>query len=201
MEMEDREESWRKDNFLIGTVHSNLNVDKRSKENKLRNDLFLIGMLRLFYSRNNYHYIRLVSYEMPLKSVQPRDKCIDLLGYDRDKTPWIIELKSSDSSEKIEEVIQQINGYEKDFKKVRPCVEKEIRDKYLWPDFTFSDEIGKIILVHRTYYERNPIKKYRDCDIKFCSFAKIKDVEKDGVIDLVNRDWENGIVTLEVKNN
>jgi len=198
--MADSEGSWRKEDFRIGTVHSDLNVNKRSKEIKIRNDLFLIGMLRLFYSRNNYHYIRLVAYEMPLKAVQSRDKCIDLLGYDRDKTPWIIELKSSDYSQKLEDVIRQINGYEKDFKKVRPFVEKEIRDKYLWPDFKFSDEIGKIILVHRTYYEKNPIKEYRDCNIKFCSFAYIEDVEKEGEINLIKGDKKDRIITLRVEN-
>ena len=105
----------RTEDFKIGYVHGKVFAQKGDSEAQLRNELFLIGMLKVEITRKESIDIRLVAYEMPLQTGQSRGQCIDLLGYDQNKKPWIIEVKKKSSGEKIDRIIKQINVYEKIF--------------------------------------------------------------------------------------
>jgi hypothetical protein len=197
MGQEDRTEGFR-----IGCVHGKLVPDEKSVEAHLRNGLFLIGMLEAQLTRSKFEKIRLVAYEIPLMGKQARGECIDLLGYDSNKVPWIIELKKSDSNEKLPKVADQVLRYKKRFEKVREGVEKEIRDKYFWPEFGFSEGTKTMILAPRSFYKDQPPKtceKIKAERIYCCSLAGIREE------DLTVKKWvknhgSHGMVRLKVEN-
>jgi len=165
--------SIRKDNFKICTFHGIIDPEKGSKEAKLRNALYLIGNLNLQISRTEAVSIRIIGYEIPIEN---RGKRIDLIGYDKDKNPWIIELKAHDSTEKIKEVIQQINGYEIIFKNQIDAIEKEFADK-CFLNISLTRNIKKMILAPRDFYENQDTKTYPKMDeIVVCSIARIKEI-------------------------
>ncbi len=154
----------RTEDFKIGTFHGKLNPENSCSEAKLRNDLYLIGSLILKINENDIKTIRLIGYEIPLKSGASRVNCIDLLGYDQNHTPYIIELKKSSSNESLLEIIDQINEYEILFKDVKSYIEKEFKTKYHWKNFSFSSDLIKIILVHRDFFgeeENKQLKKIK----------------------------------------
>lgn len=197
--------TYRAEDFKIGQFHGKLVPDRRCTEARIRNELCLIGMLRLEYSRTSSIDIRLISYEMPLQCNQPRGRCIDLFGYDASRKPWIIELKANDSMEKIEDVIEQINGYASDFENLRTAIQNEVQKRFLWNEFKFSDGIGKMILAGREFHEKaglrgeGSIPRYDILGIHICSFSRVRNstTGKDGSLLNHNKD---GIVQLSLLN-
>jgi hypothetical protein len=163
----------RKKDFKIGTFHGTLNPEKSSKEAKLRNALYLIGNLYLPISRTEGVSIRIIGYEIPIEN---RGKRIDLIGYDKDKNPWVIELKSHDSKEKISDIILQINGYETILTNHLTTIEEEFADKYFFI-IKLTSNIKKMILAPREFFVGQEKKSYPKMDeVVLCSIAKIKEV-------------------------
>ena len=189
----------RKKDFKIGCVHGKLDPDDRSTEAILRTQLFLIGMLRVEITRNQSIDIRIVAYEMPLETGQSRGQCIDLLGYDQNKRPWIVELKKTTSKESIGQIIEQINRYESLFQEIRGYVQDEIRNKFHWNDFTFSGETGRIILAGRDFFQGENLESYESLDIYCCSFSRIQDEIRDGKVSLLEKN-RHGITNLRIHN-
>ena len=196
----------RTENFKLGCFHGKLNPDNLTSEAKLRNDLFLIGSLRLNITENDVKYIRLIGYEVPLKSGASRVNCLDLLGYDQNHIPYIIELKKDSSTDSINKIIKQVNGYEHMFNDVSYFIEKEFKSKFHWDEFSFNSAPIKIILAHRTYFENKVIdKKNIDDRTYICSFSglrKISKVDKKGKenITLLDQCGSNGYVNLKIHN-
>ncbi|MBA7506528.1 hypothetical protein ES706_05219 [subsurface metagenome] len=137
----------RKKDFKIGVWHSKWL--KNEKEDKIRNHLFVKGMVNLILGRREKKKIRLIAYELPLK-YPSKGKSIDLLGIDRHWCPYIFELKDEDNPQELQEVIDQINKYQRNFEKMRKDVEKEVRNMYFIPRFKFVGETQKIILAPPT---------------------------------------------------
>ena len=198
----------RKENFKLSCFHGKLNPDNLTSEAKLRNDLFLIGSLRLRITKNDVKNIRLIGYEIPLKKSASRVNCLDLLGYDQNHTPYIIELKKDSSRESINEIIEQVNGYEHMFNDVSNFIEKEFKSKFHWDEFSFNSAPIKIILAHRTYF-KNKVKvidkKSIDDRTYICSFSglrKISKVDKKDKenITLLDQCGSNGYVNLKIHN-
>ncbi|MCF7859977.1 MAG: hypothetical protein K9N07_11765 [Candidatus Cloacimonetes bacterium] len=188
----------RNSNFKVGTFHGSLNPVKGSKEASLRNALYLIGMIKLPYSSVDILKIRLFAYEVPIGI---RGKRIDLLGYDENKNPWIIELKAHDSGEHISKIVDQINNYEKQLRDLLPHIELEFEERFLLP-IEFSKVIKKMILAPREFYLKEDKTKYpKKKDILLCSIAKLKEVynkdnrmvldEKFSVLDQITVKIEN----------
>ena len=146
-------------------------------EARIRNDLYLVGALKLIFSQKIHVDIRLIGYEVPLQSGKPRGKCIDLFGYDAEHNPYIIEIKTGESKEKLPEVIQQINGYESMLIPLLDDIEKEIKNKLFLAEFKLTRKVKKIILASREYYDENPWKAYKDSDILFCYFYVKENVD------------------------
>lgn len=191
----------RKENFKLGCFHGKLNPENLNSEAKLRNDLYLIGSLKLNISREIVKNIRLIGYEIPLKSGSPRVNCIDLIGYDQNHTPYIIELKIDSSNESLDEIIEQVNGYEVMFNVVKSHIENEFKSKFHWADFSFNFSPIKIILVHRAYYENKSFKKLKiDERTYICSFGGVKDISKNGNITLLGQCGSKGYVNLKIHN-
>lgn len=193
----------RKENFKLGCFHGKLNPENLKSEAKLRNDLYLIGSLKLNISRDNVKDIRLIGYEIPLKlkSGSSRVNCIDLLGYDKNHIPYIIELKIDSSTEPLDKIIRQVNEYEEMFNNVKPYIEKEFTSKFHWCCFSFVSEPVKIILVHRDYYENKSLNKSQiDNRTYICSFSRVKDISKNGSITLLEQCGSNGYVNLKIHN-
>jgi len=191
--------SRRPKDFKIGCFHGKLNPEDVSIEAILRNELFLIGMLKMAITRSESINIRLVAYEMPLQTGQARGRCIDLLGYDQNKSPWIIELKKADSNEKLDQVIEQILDYEDLFREVRNNIEREIQDKYHWGEFRFSGTIKKMILAHRKYFEGISIKNYTALGVYCCSFSNIG-AKSEQEISLLENFGSKGLVRVKIEN-
>jgi hypothetical protein len=194
----------RKKNFKIGCFHGKLNPKDASSEAKLRNDLYLIGMLYLNITRTNVRKIRLIGYEVPLVEGQKRGQCIDLLGYDQEYDPYIIELKKKDSKEDLAKIIKQISKYEEYFQNSKHYIEEEIQNKFHWPDFRFSDEPRKIILTDRSYFKGRAIAEYRSyisSALYICSIAKVKSInDTDENLVLLEKLGSKGYVNLKIEN-
>ena len=197
----------RKENFKLSCFHGKLNPDNLTSEAKLRNDLFLIGSLRLHITKNDVKYIRLIGYEIPLQTGASRVNCLDLLGYDQNHTPYIIELKKDSSRESINEIIEQVNGYEYLFNDVSHYIAKEFKSKFHWDKFSFNSVPIKIILAHRTYFYKNPIdKKSIDDRTYICSFSGLRNISKvdkeddKEKITLLDQCGSKGYVNLTIHN-
>jgi hypothetical protein len=165
----------RTQDFRLLTFHGKLNPTKDDCEAKLRNDLYLIGSLTLNFSRAKKVNIRLVGYEVPLLGGTSRGNCMDLLGYDKDHTPYIFELKVDSSNEKLDKIVTQINDYADKFISVHDAVEAELQRKLHIPTFKLGKDITKVILIPRDYYRHNPIDDFSKSDILFCSISGLRD--------------------------
>lgn len=191
--------SSRSKDFKIGCFHGKLVPEDGSIEAILRNELFLIGMLKMEITRSQSKNIRLVAYEIPLQTGQARGRCIDLLGYDQDKVPWIIELKKADSNEKLNQAIEQILDYESLFREVRNSLEHEIQEKYHWSEFRFTGNTQKMILAHRKYFKGISPKNYTALGVYCCSFSYIGANNEQG-ISLLEKFGSKGFVRLKIEN-
>jgi len=191
--------SRRPKDFKIGCFHGKCNPEDGSIEAKLRNELFLIGMLKMAITRSESINIRLVGYEMPLQTGQARGRSIDLLGYDQNKVPWIIELKKADSSEKLNQVLKQIRDYEDLFREVKNSIEHEIQEKYHWSEFRFSGSTQKMILAHRGFYKSASLKNYKDLGVYCCSFSAIR-ANSEHEISLLENFGSKGFVSVKIEN-
>ena len=187
----------RTNDFKIGCIHGKLIPEDGSIEATLRNELFLIGMLKVEITRKESIDIRLVAYEMPLQTGQSCGRRIDLLGYDQNKKPWIIELKKKSSTENIKQIIMQINNYEGMFQKIRGYVEDEVRTKFHWNEFKFSEGTGKIILAGREFFQGHNLESYKSFGIYCCSFSRIQDEIKDGKVVLLEKN-KQGFKKLKI---
>lgn len=206
----DNDYVYRKENFMIGTFHGTLNPKDQSSEAKLRNDIYLVGMLHLNLSKIAIKKIRLVSYEMPLEN-KSRGKAIDLFGYDQGWIPYIIELKKENSTEDLNKIFLQLDEYSEIFEnnnndmnnKIKEKIEKEIGEKYHIPNFAFKEPVKKVVLIPRSYYNDKE-KEIEKCDIdKFfiCSIGKIdKETDDNGNINLIERLGSTGRVNLKIHN-
>lgn len=183
-------------NFKIGCFHGKVTTEKSDSEAQLRNDLFMIGMVGIQETRSKTIMIRLVAYEMPLEEGKKRGCCVDLFGYDVQHMPWLIELKGGDSTEKLPDVIQQIEDYKTCFEKVRPHVEDEIRQKYHWADFRFGDGLGRIILASKEFWNRQRKDSELPPSIYCCSFYGKNEVVREGQIDLQQIARGQGVALL-----
>ena len=186
-------------NFKIGCFHGKLTPENRSVEAILRNELFLVGMLKIQIARNESKDIRLVAYELPLQTGKSRGECIDLFGYDQNKVPWIIELKKSGSNERINKIVDQINRYEVLFSSIKKHIEVEIREKYHWNDFEFADGTEKMILAHRSFYKNDTPEGYKSLGIYCCSFSDIRANEEKEIF-LLEKFGSKGFVRLKIEN-
>jgi len=191
--------SRRLKNFKVGCFHGKLNPEDGSIEAQMRNDLYLIGMLKMAVTRSESINIRLLAYELPLQTGKQRGRCIDLLGYDQNKVPWIIELKKADSNERLNQVIKQILEYEKLFRGVRNSIEHEIQRKYHWNEFKFSENTQKMILAHRTFFQDASLTNYKTLGVYCCSFSNIRTKSEQG-ISLLERFGSKGFVGLKIEN-
>ncbi len=183
----------RTEDFRIGYIHGKIFAQNQESEAQLRNEIFLIGMLRLEEQKN----IKLVAYEMPLEAGQSRGMCIDLFGYDQYKKPWIIELKKTESNETIEKIKNQLNCYEKKFidVEVKDGIEEEIQKRYHWEDFKFSEGVGKIILAGRDLINTLSMEEnFKDSGIYVCSFSRIQNEKT-----LLEKN-KGGVVQLRIHN-
>jgi len=157
--------------------------------------LYLVGAVKLMYSRVLHEDIRLIGYEVPLQSGQKRGNCIDLFGYDANHNPYIIELKVGASGDDLPKVIRQITDYEKMLIPHLSSIETEIREKLFLAEFKLTRKVKKIILASREYYDKNPWKGFKDSDILFCYFYG-----KENVDDLVEKATGERIVSLSIHN-
>ncbi len=124
----------RQNNFRLLTIHGKLNPQRDESEARLRNDLYLVGSLTLDYGSKGSINIRLVGYEVPLTTGQSRGYCIDLLGYDKEFNPYIIELKTSITSDT--QAVDKVHYVSESFKEMAKNspykVKKKLDNKYAY---------------------------------------------------------------------
>jgi hypothetical protein len=192
----------RQKNYKIGTIHGKTLTENRACENEIRNQLYFIGELRLKWSKTTTTRIRLIGYETPLG--HNRDNCIDLLGYDEEHNPYLIELKKQDTSDIFQDIINQLGRYETDFKKILQRVSAEIADTFLFREFNLTDKIIKIALIPREYYKNDkiiPVPPYKKCGVIFCSFARMKKIYDDnGYVCIADQAKNRGYISLRIEN-
>jgi hypothetical protein len=188
----------REKDFKIGSFHGKLLPEDRSSEAKLRNDLYLVGMLCINITRMEIIKIRLIGYEIPLGH---RGDRVDLLGYDKIHNPYLIELKKNNTNEDLDRIMKQVNRYERQFNDIKTAIRDEYRMKFHWPDFEFSGQVKKIILAHREFYKDKSPKDYGAADVYLCSFAGLNDIYgADGNVIVIDKRGSKGYVSLKIEN-
>jgi len=191
-------ETSRERNFKIARLHGK--IDPRpDSEAKIRNDIYMVGMLELMLAKDKSIKIRLFAYETPIKSNAKRTECIDLLGYDQNHKPYIVELKKPNSNEKLDKVFDQLHRYSEQFALIKEYIQAEVQEQYYWKDFKFSGDVGKIILSGRNYYKSHKkLPKFNDIKVYICSFSGIK--EDFGDLKLLKKFGSKGVIRLKVEN-
>lgn len=184
--------------YRIATFHGKLDPQDGSREAKLRNFIYLIGNLELLITMNEKINIRVVGYEIP---IEKNGRKVDILGYDSDFNPWLIELKADNSKEKVDKVVNQINGYAE----VLPSVIEEMQDEFynrFFVNLNLTNNIKKMILAPREYFEGQVKSNYPKLDnIYVCSIAKIKKVFDDEGVFLLNDKFSQlKSLTLKIEN-
>lgn len=184
-------------NFKLGTFHGKLLPEKNIREAKLRNALYLIGNLRLELTKKDCIDIRILGYEVPLGE---RDKRIDLLGYDKDLNPWIIELKTDESTDTIDEVVNQVNDYANLFKPLITFIKEEIKDVFLL-DINLTDNIKKMVLIPREYYNGKNVNHVNMNSVIICSFSRLREIyDKTGNLSIMEKLGNFDKINLNVLN-
>ncbi|MFC2149241.1 hypothetical protein ACFLQ8_00900 [Candidatus Auribacterota bacterium] len=163
-------ETLRKKDFMIGKLHGKLQASDRSSEAHMQRLIFLSQKVRFIVKRDLYTDIRIFAYEMPLRSGVSRGESVDIVGYDKDHNLYLIELKKKGSTERIEKIIDQLNGYEKMVRKILPYIEKEFKAEYFVP-IKFI-RIKKIILAPREFFLSRK-KELVESDIAYCYFRDV----------------------------
>ncbi len=188
----------RKENFKIGTFHGILKPEQGSKEAKLRNALYLIGNLYLPITNSEGIKIRIIGYEIPIEN---RGKRIDLIGYDTEKNPWIIELKADSSNEKISVIIEQVNGYSSILPSLLPGIKEEFLDKFFL-ELKLTDNIQKMILAPREFFEQQEKNSYPKMqEIYLCSIARVKEIfDSEGNLTLDTKLNQFDELTMKIEN-
>jgi len=168
--------TYRTSNFKLEQIHGRV-PSKSSYEAELRNFIFGTRILRINHSENNKIDIRIIGYEVPIYSRgKRRDECIDLLGYDKQYRPWIIELKQGKATDSLNDVVAQVNRYAEAFDSgIRQAVQKELRDRLLWPEFLFNGKAKRMILAHRIVFSSWNDDSDSFANVYFCSFSRVKD--------------------------
>ncbi|MDD3665958.1 MAG: hypothetical protein PHQ65_11885 [Bacteroidales bacterium] len=188
----------RKKHFKIGTFHGTLNPVDGSKEAKLRNVIYLIGNLLLPLTNTKKIKIRVIGYEIPIEN---KGKRIDILGYDSELNPWIIELKADSSNEKIADIVNQINDYANILPLLLPGITNEFKNKFFL-DLKLTNNIKKIILAPREYYLKQDKTSYPlVSDIYLCSLARLQkvfDSENNLILDSKLNQFDE--LTLKIEN-
>jgi hypothetical protein len=146
--------------FKIGVYHGKTLPEDDKREYKIQRDLFLIGKVKLNFSKENTIKVKIFAYEVPIEEGASRVKCIDLLGYDKDFNIYIFELKRT-QGDPLEKVVNQINDYSKKIIKKLDQIESEFKDAFLFQNISFNKAcIKKIILAPREYYTQPVNKTY-----------------------------------------
>ena len=146
------EKSLRKSDFKLGQLHGRLQAASSKSEARIQRTVFLSQKLKIWRKRNEATVVRIFGYEMPLKTGCTRGECIDLVGYDKDYSLYLIELKKKESQEKIADIIEQLNGYETSVKQILSNIEEEFENEYFLP--VHFGALKKIILAPREFYEK-----------------------------------------------
>lgn len=144
------EKILRKRDFKLGQIHGKLQAENDQSEAQIQRTVFLSQKIRIWRKRNEATVVRVFGYEVPLKIGCTRGECVDLMGYDKDFNLYLIELKKRESLEKIDEIIEQLDGYEEWVKEILPCIEEEFKNEYFL-SLNFK-AVKKIILAPREFY-------------------------------------------------
>jgi len=143
----------REKNFKLGCLHGKLQAEDKNSEAHIQRTIFLSQRIKVKRKRNSASIVRVFGYEVPLEKGKSRGRCVDLMGYDEDCNLYIIELKKKEAKDKIEDVICQINDYEKSVKEILPQIQKEFKNAFLFPIEIKFKSIKKMIIAPREFYE------------------------------------------------
>lgn len=184
-----KESAYRTTNYKLFRIHGRLKPEKDSYEAKLRNDLYMVGSLKINtgLSADNFRMVRLIGYEVPLYNNQPRNKCIDLLGYDEDHNLYIIELKIN-LAMKPKDVSDQLQRYYLELMNVRESIAQEISHDLHIEDFKLTHKMFKIALVPKDFP-----KEQWDENVLVCSIDGRTKIDN-----LVENRGTIGFVTLDI---
>lgn len=191
---QDTEKCPRENDHKLFRIHGKISPQQATYEAKLRNDLFMVGELRITTGKGKHRRIRIIGYEMPLGS--NRDECIDLIGYDKDHNLYVVELKTN-SKNSPKDVTDQLERYTKKVTKILGKLASEVRDQLLLEGFTFSRKIIKVALIPQSYHDesKHDQSQWRE-DVVVCSINKKTDTSN-----LVENRGSQGFVTLDIITN
>ena len=180
----------RQSDYKLLTLHGLLNPNVEWIY-KYRNDFYYIGGIQLKQKNADDTNVRLLGYKVPLKAAKKGGKFIALLGYDERFNPYIFEMKSERSDDELQKVIDDLNKREKIVATILDNISKEVSEKLFWKGFKLTNDIKKVVLAHRKYFDDKPLKSQNYTDIMFCAFdnwggtdALIKQIEGKGFIEV-----------------
>lgn len=158
----------RERNFKLGCFHGR--DPHPGLEQEIRNKVFKHGFIKIKHLRSHGKetLIRIVAYEMPLGHY--RDECIDLVGYDKQHSLYLIEIKKAKSPDNLYAVNCEISRYASGI--VVKNIEKAFREELFFP--IAIKKVKKVILAPSEFY---PDKGNIDREVQYLYF-KDKDILK-----------------------
>ena len=164
----------RRQKFRLGRLHGKPQAKKTHSEAHIQRTVFLNQKLKLWLKRDKAVEIRIFAYEVPLEERTSRGECVDLMGYDKSRNLYLFELKKKKSSEKIKDIVEQINGYEEAVSRLLPDLEREFEEEFFFP-IKFCG-IKKFILAPREFFETR--KDGLEDHSVYYSYFRDKDINK-----------------------
>jgi len=147
----------RRKGFRLGTWHGKIPTDLKS-EYAIQRALYLHGVCLVPHRDPQTHiHLRPIGYEMPLYRAS-RDKSVDVVAYDRQHNIYLIEVKQAQNSQRLAEVIKQVNDYAGIFEQIKKYVQAEFNEQ-----FHVSVEfkrIVKLIVAPRKFYKKDENLKF-----------------------------------------
>jgi hypothetical protein len=144
-------------NFRLLEFHGTLCPQDPCGEDQINRQTYACGELQLRLPNGRMINVRLIGYETPL-FFQEGDHWnwnpADLLGYDQDWHPWIIELKRANTNDTLEEAKHQIVRYGTLFRPLANEMQTEVRNKLHWGEFCFSGDPCLMVLAPQGYFDQ-----------------------------------------------
>lgn len=136
--------------FRIGMWHGKQLLPGDPREYKIQRDMYQIGSAILKFGKGDQgeRRVRFAGYEVPLRMRRER---MDLVAYDSDFNVYIVEVKRSENTEPLDQVVEQVEGYSDLFEEIRPHFEREFTDAFFLPGVTLG-KVVTVICAPRQYY-------------------------------------------------
>lgn len=93
---------------------------------------------------------------------------MDIVGYDKDKNLWIVELKDSGNPEKLGDIIKQVDDYKNNILVIKKDLEDDF-EKTFYFKIEFKN-VKKLILAPKKFYDNKKRDEFNDKTVEYAYF-------------------------------